>query len=138
MNYLAQRFFKSSADNSDADLFIVVFVFKIVESVDCSDVTDAAAWNAYLDRLGKENVTTLLIEGGGTLAASALAARVVDRIEFHIAPKILGGSHSRPSVGGEDPLSLDRSIMLRRVEIHKLGADIAYSAALEYPPEKEA
>ena len=99
---------------------------------------DAAAWNAYLDRLGKENVTALLIEGGGTLAASALAARAVDRIEFHIAPKILGGSHSRPSVGGEDPLSLGRAIRLNRVEIHQLGTDIAYSAALEYPPEKEA
>ncbi|MBO4633504.1 MAG: bifunctional diaminohydroxyphosphoribosylaminopyrimidine deaminase/5-amino-6-(5-phosphoribosylamino)uracil reductase RibD [Lentisphaeria bacterium] len=99
---------------------------------------DAASWDVYLRKLGAENVTTLLIEGGGTLAAAALAARVVDRIEFHLAPKILGGAHSHSSVDGPDPFSLDQAICLNRVEIHKLGRDYAFSAALEYPAGKES
>ena len=98
---------------------------------------DAAAWDAYLKKLGSENVTALLIEGGGTLAASALAAHAVDRVEFHIAPKILGGAHSRSSVAGPDPVSLNGAYRLKNVEIHKLGTDHAYSAAVEYPLDEE-
>ena len=98
---------------------------------------DAAAWETYLKKLGSEKITTLLIEGGGTLAASALAAHAVDRIEFHIAPKILGGAGSRTSADGPDPDRLTEALLLRRVEIHKLGADYAYSAAVEYPAGKE-
>ena len=98
---------------------------------------DAASWDAYLKKLGSENVTALLIEGGGMLAASALKARAVDRIEFHIAPKILGGAGSRSSVAGPNPLSLTRSVLLRQVEIHKMGQDYAYCARVEYPAEKE-
>jgi len=99
---------------------------------------DAAAWESYLKKLGQENVTALLIEGGGTLAASALAAHAVDRIEFHVAPKILGGAHSRTSVDGPDPESLSGAVRLERVEIHKLGEDYAYSAAVSYPAGKES
>ena len=98
---------------------------------------DAAAWEAFLKKLGSENVTAMLIEGGGTLAASALAARAVDRIEFHIAPKILGGEHSRSSVAGPDPVSLKGAFRLKNVELHKLGQDYAYSAAVEYPDAAE-
>ena len=95
-------------------------------------------WDGFLKKLGSGNATFLLIEGGGNLAASALAAHAVDRIEFHIAPKILGGAHSRTSVGGPDPLSLDSSIRLREAEIHKLGPDYAYSAAVGYTDGKES
>ena len=98
---------------------------------------DASAWNAYLEKLGSQNITALLIEGGGTLAASALAAHAVDRVEFHIAPKILGGAHSRSSVAGPDPASLTGACRLKNIEIHKLGQDLAYSAAVEYPDDAE-
>ena len=102
------------------------------------NLPDASAWNAYLKKIGSEKVTALLIEGGGSLAASALAARVVDRVEFHIAPRILGGAFSRTSCDGPDPVSLDRAVRLKQVEIHKLGSDYAFSAAVEYPEERSS
>ena len=98
---------------------------------------DRYAWDEYLRKLGFEEVSTLMIEGGGTLAASALAAHAVDRIEFHIAPKLLGGRDSRTSVDGPDPKSLDEAVRLTRVEIRRRGEDLTYSAAVEYPEEKE-
>ena len=81
-------------------------------------------WNAFLSRLGSENVTALLIEGGGELAASALRAGVVDKAEFHIAPKILGGRESRPSVGGADPDSLREAVELKDMRVRRAGADL--------------
>ena len=85
------------------------------------------AWKNYLEKLGREQVTFLLLEGGGELAASALHAGAVDKVEFHIAPKILGGRGSRPSVGGEDPASIDNALKLENVRCRKLGEDFILS-----------
>ena len=83
-----------------------------------------ADWESFLVRLGAEDVTSLLLEGGGELAASALRAGVVDKAEFHIAPKILGGRGSRPSVGGADPESIGEALDLRNMKIHRAGQDL--------------
>ena len=84
-------------------------------------------WDAFLERLGAEDVTFLLIEGGGELAASALRAGVVDKAEFHIAPKILGGRGSRPSVGGVDPESIGEALELKNMRVRRAGADLIVS-----------
>ena len=68
---------------------------------------------------------SLLLEGGGELAASALNAGAVDKIEFHYAPKILGGKHSRPGVGGYDPQTLSEAFGIEKMKIEKLGEDFA-------------
>ena len=41
--------------------------------------------------LGARGLTSLLVEGGGTVAAEALRARAVDRLVLFVAPAILGG-----------------------------------------------
>ena len=74
-------------------------------------------WNRYLLELGRQGVTALLLEGGGSLAASALKARAVNRVEFHTAPKLLGGVHSRTSLDGPDPLTLEEAVFLEEVEV---------------------
>ncbi len=91
-------------------------------------------WDGFLARLGGENVTSILIEGGGELAASALRAGAVDKAEFHIAPKILGGRGSRPSVGGENPDSIADALELERVTVRRLGRDFVISG---YPQKRE-
>ncbi len=57
-----------------------------------------AGWDEFLGYLGKNQLLTLLIEGGGELAGEALRLGMVDEVEFHIAPKLLLGG--RPVVGG--------------------------------------
>ncbi|UDQ99197.1 bifunctional diaminohydroxyphosphoribosylaminopyrimidine deaminase/5-amino-6-(5-phosphoribosylamino)uracil reductase RibD [Lentisphaerota bacterium WC36G] len=84
-------------------------------------------WNLFLTELGAQNITSLLIEGGGSVAAAALNAQIVDKIEFHVAPKILGGKESRPVVSGENPLSLAEAHNLKDIKIIKYGNDIAIS-----------
>lgn len=93
----------------------------------------AEEWNAFLDRLGAENVTALLLEGGGELAASALKAGIVDQIEFHIAPKLLGGRNSRTSVAGEDPAAISEALLLDHMKVRKLGRNLLVTAT----PRKE-
>ena len=56
--------------------------------------------------LGEMKISSILLEGGGTLAHSALAAGSVNKICAFIAPKILGGAGAKTPVEGsgfEDP-----------------------------------
>jgi len=55
--------------------------------------------------LGARGLTSLLVEGGGTVAAEALRARVVDRLVLFVAPAILGGD----AVAAVGPLGLRRA-----------------------------
>lgn len=90
-------------------------------------------WRDFLASLGRENVTMLLIEGGGELAASAIRARAVDKIEFHVAPKLLGGRGSRPVLGGPDPAVLSEAVGLDRLRVSHMGCDLRIEAYPLYP-----
>ena len=85
--------------------------------------TTTAEWVALLEDLGRREVTALLLEGGGELAASALAARVVNRVAFFVAPKILGGRESRPVVGGANRACLDDAWQLAQTRCERVGED---------------
>jgi diaminohydroxyphosphoribosylaminopyrimidine deaminase/5-amino-6-(5-phosphoribosylamino)uracil reductase len=88
-------------------------------------------WHALMTKLGREECMALLIEGGGELADSALKAGIVDYVEFHIAPMLLGGRESRPVLGGGDPGELAGALRLQRVKVTQYGTDIAISGYTE-------
>jgi diaminohydroxyphosphoribosylaminopyrimidine deaminase/5-amino-6-(5-phosphoribosylamino)uracil reductase len=81
-----------------------------------------------LKKLGSENVTSLLVEGGGEVNASFLLGGFAQRVAFFYAPKILGGRDSRKAVAGEGAKSLSDVIQLREVEWQKLGEDLLLMA----------
>ncbi|MDZ4776937.1 MAG: RibD family protein [Alphaproteobacteria bacterium] len=68
-------------------------------------------------------VDRLLIEGGGRIAASCLAAGCIDRIEWFRAPMLLG-AEGRPGIG---PLALKKltdAPRFARVAIREVGPDL--------------
>lgn len=90
-----------------------------------------AEWEAWLADLGRREITALLVEGGGELAAALLRAGVVDRVLLFVAPLILGGRGSRPAVGGPDPARLADALRVRDVTVRRIGADLLVSARPE-------
>ena len=94
------------------------------------------AWKRFLKELGKRPVLSLLLEGGGGLAASALNAGAVDRIEFHYAPKILGGTRSRPGVGGYSPALLEEAFRIEEMELMPIGGDFAVTGLVRMPEKR--
>jgi diaminohydroxyphosphoribosylaminopyrimidine deaminase/5-amino-6-(5-phosphoribosylamino)uracil reductase len=84
-----------------------------------------------LKKLGGENVTSLLVEGGGEVNASFLLGGFAQRVAFFYAPKILGGRDARKSVAGEGVKSLEDMVRLREVEWRKLGEDLLLTARVE-------
>ena len=95
-----------------------------------ADLSTPEKWEEFLLMLGKKKMTALLIEGGGELAGSALRAGVVDYVEFHVAPKLLGGS-GRQVVGGLAPDLMKHALMLKDVEVKSYGDDIAICGYLK-------
>ncbi len=76
-----------------------------------------------MDRLGAMDITSLLVEGGGQVAAAMLNAGLVDRICFFFAPKILGGE-GISMCSGPGPEKMADAIRIDNMEIHRLGDDI--------------
>ena len=76
-----------------------------------------------MKKLGGQNIDSILLEGGGTLNASALEDGIVDKVYAYIAGKLIGGMDARSPVEG---MGIDRmadAITLQNVEIEKLGDD---------------
>ncbi|MBI5192992.1 MAG: bifunctional diaminohydroxyphosphoribosylaminopyrimidine deaminase/5-amino-6-(5-phosphoribosylamino)uracil reductase RibD [Nitrospirae bacterium] len=74
--------------------------------------------------LGKSGITSILIEGGSSVNASALREGIVDKVVMMYSPRIIGGSDSVNVVGGSSPKSLDDSIFFKNIKIRRLGEDI--------------
>ncbi len=94
------------------------------------DLPDKAAWDKYLSELGSRGMTALLIEGGGEVAAAAVKAGAVDFVEFHIAPKLLGGRESIPVLGGENPEAMKEALKLTGVKTFTCGDDVIINGYL--------
>ena len=84
-----------------------------------------------LKKLGEENVTSLLIEGGGEVNAAFLSAGLAQRVAFFYAPKVLGGRDSRKGVAGEGARSIDEIIGLHEIEWRKVGPDLFMTARVD-------
>jgi diaminohydroxyphosphoribosylaminopyrimidine deaminase/5-amino-6-(5-phosphoribosylamino)uracil reductase len=76
-----------------------------------------------LQRLGAEDVTSLLVEGGGEVNGSFLLDGLAHRVAFFYAPKILGGRDARRAVAGDGARRLEETLSLTSLEWRRLGPD---------------
>jgi diaminohydroxyphosphoribosylaminopyrimidine deaminase/5-amino-6-(5-phosphoribosylamino)uracil reductase len=84
-----------------------------------------------LKELGRENVTSLLVEGGGEANAAFLLGGLAQRIAFFYAPLIVGGRSAPKGVGGEGVSHLADALRLDNVEYQWLGPDLLLTASVE-------
>ena len=74
---------------------------------------------AILDDLGKKNVTSVLIEGGGDVLGQALDRRLIDKVQIYLGPILTGG----PVVafGGNGANATANAARLQRVSFAQIG-----------------
>ena len=85
---------------------------------------DLIDMNALMEQLGAMELTSLLIEGGSRVLASAFNRAVVDKVFFFYAPKILGGDDGVPICSGPGAELMDECIGIRDIAVHRLGDDV--------------
>jgi len=94
----------------------------IILTTDLKD--DRIDLTTLMPRLGQIGITSLLIEGGARVAASALQAGIVDKLCFFYAPKILAGDDGVPICSGTGPELMANSIPVADITVHRFDDDI--------------
>ena len=88
-----------------------------------------------MDKLYEINIDSILLEGGGTLNASALKSGIVDRVVAFVSPKIVGGESAKTFVEGRGVKNMMDAIMLKGVHTQMFGDDIMIEGVVECSQE---
>jgi len=89
-----------------------------------------ALWRA----LGERRLTSVLVEGGATVNAAALAANVIDKVYAFVAPKVFGGRAAPGPVGGGGADEVAAAVALEDMSAELVGDDVMITA---YPLARE-
>lgn len=81
-----------------------------------------------MDELAKREITSILIEGGASVAAAAVEEKLVDKVHFFLAPMIVGGCAAPGPVGGRGIARLQEAVRLDGVVMERLGHDLHIEA----------
>jgi diaminohydroxyphosphoribosylaminopyrimidine deaminase/5-amino-6-(5-phosphoribosylamino)uracil reductase len=73
--------------------------------------------------LGKRDIASVMIEGGGGLLAAAFEAQIIDKVLFFIAPKIIGGEDAPTPVEGAGRNTIAEAIQLDRIRTRRFEND---------------
>lgn len=86
---------------------------------------------ALMAALGKMEITSVMIEGGARINASALRDKIIDKILIFFSPRIIGGSEASGIFGGEGIASLKESTALRNLHVRRLRGDFLMEGYLK-------
>ena len=86
---------------------------------------------ALLERLGREQVDSVLVEGGGTLGWQFLQRGLVQRVQAYLAPLLLGGSAAKTPVAGQGFPSPGEAVRLKNSAVTRLGEDFLIEGEVE-------
>ncbi len=80
-----------------------------------------------LKALGERQITSVLVEGGGTLLGSLFDRGLVDKVIAFIAPVIIGGAEAKAAVGGRGVSKVADALKLKRLRVERFGDDTMLS-----------
>jgi diaminohydroxyphosphoribosylaminopyrimidine deaminase/5-amino-6-(5-phosphoribosylamino)uracil reductase len=94
-----------------------------VEVLRLPDRAGSIGMKQLMRALGRRGIMSVLIEGGATVAAAAITARVVDHVLIFYAPKLIGGE-GRPMLGPLGIRRLAAAPRLRHLQVKRFAADV--------------
>ena len=114
----------ATTDKADKDKILKLQAQNVDVIVVDKDENDKVDIEKLLNILGQQNICSILVEGGATLSGSFVAKKLVDKVYFFIAPKIIGGKEAKTPVAGTGILNLQEALALKDIQIGKLEEDI--------------
>ena len=102
-----------------------------VEVVVLDQAPQGVDLRALMEELGRRGVLSVLIEGGGTVNASALAAGVVDKVIALVAPRLIGGAPAPTPVDGPGLAGVSGAVRLSEVRTRRFGEDVSIEGKVE-------
>jgi diaminohydroxyphosphoribosylaminopyrimidine deaminase / 5-amino-6-(5-phosphoribosylamino)uracil reductase len=101
-----------------------------VEVVSVATKNGQVSFSALLTMLGKRGITSVLIEGGSTVNASALREKLVNHVVLYLAPTLMGGQDAKAVIGGRSPTRLAQALIVRHVTVRRIGEDMVVEGDL--------
>ncbi len=86
-------------------------------------------WLPVLRKLTAMEIVSIMIEGGAEIAGSALKEKIVDKIIFFYAPKILGGD-GRSMIDALEIRRMKRAMLVKKLGVVQSGGDLMVSGYL--------
>jgi len=80
--------------------------------------------SAVLAELGRREIQSVLVEGGGVLAGAFFDAGLVNKITFFIAPMIIGGQNAPSAIAGAGAERIADAFQLERISVEQRGPDL--------------
>jgi diaminohydroxyphosphoribosylaminopyrimidine deaminase / 5-amino-6-(5-phosphoribosylamino)uracil reductase len=80
-----------------------------------------------LDELGRRNILSVLVEGGGEVHAAMFEQGLVDKVYAFVAPRLIGGKEAPGPLGGNGIERLEEATNLNDVDVIRLGEDFLIS-----------
>ena len=114
----------ATTDKADKDKILKLQAQNVDVIVVDKDENDKVDIEKLLNILGQQNICSILVEGGATLSGSFVAKKLVDKVYFFIAPKIVGGKEAKTPVAGTGILNLQEALALKDIQIEKLEEDV--------------
>ena len=88
-----------------------------------------------MQALGKREITSVFVEGGGSIAFSLLAAGLVDKVHAFVAPKIVGGADAKTPVEGKGFQKLADAVELTGLTAETMAGDVLLTAYVKHGQE---
>ncbi|WP_067932240.1 bifunctional diaminohydroxyphosphoribosylaminopyrimidine deaminase/5-amino-6-(5-phosphoribosylamino)uracil reductase RibD [Alicyclobacillus kakegawensis] len=85
--------------------------------------------------LARRGCNSVLVEGGRTLVSGLLRERLIDRVVYYLAPKLLGGGI--PALDGLATVRMEEAVTLADVRTEVVDGDIRVDGRLVYPAQEE-
>lgn len=105
------------------ELDVKVFETVSAESVNIPEVAG---------RLGKEGISSLMIEGGGNINASFLENQLIDKVVLYVAPKLIGGKDAPTFLEGTGLELMKDAVELTDTSVEKIGKDFKFTGYPRY------
>ncbi|HWQ29459.1 MAG TPA: bifunctional diaminohydroxyphosphoribosylaminopyrimidine deaminase/5-amino-6-(5-phosphoribosylamino)uracil reductase RibD, partial [Negativicutes bacterium] len=88
-----------------------------------------------IDELAGRGIDSLMVEGGGTVAATLVEKGLVDKVSMFIAPVIIGGREAATPVMGNGVDHISDGYRLKHQRVAMLGQDVLVEGYLKVPWE---
>ncbi|MBN2233128.1 MAG: bifunctional diaminohydroxyphosphoribosylaminopyrimidine deaminase/5-amino-6-(5-phosphoribosylamino)uracil reductase RibD [Deltaproteobacteria bacterium] len=85
-------------------------------------------------QLAARDICSVLIEGGAEIGGSAMDARIVHKVCFFYAPRIIGGRGAVGMLGGTGITTMHEAIDITEAEITRFGPDFCVTGYVSRPP----
>jgi len=95
-----------------------------VSVIECSHSGPGIDPNEVLLHLGKQEISSLFIEGGGTLQTAFLENGLADKIFLTFSPKLVGGKEAPVFFTGKGVDQIRDAMRIKRIRFFKIADDI--------------